>query len=268
MDAHVARPKKKLERSPLLLVLCEIQFAPVLSISKRVTDVQEELRTRGFPGLTASQVQHIQFGDAGPSFTEVPRWVFSSKEQDKFLTLSTSSLSLQVTNYDDFEAFLADFKTGIDAIEKVVNPSFASRIGLRYVDAVEGVGDDASKYFREALHSFTPTQLGVESLLSSQQVVANTEVGHLLIRMNQVKDASMLPPDLNSPELSKLTKAQQGVHVILDIDSSDERQSDFSYQILEQRLWSVHKYSDLAFWNSVTEYAQETWGLSLEGSKS
>jgi uncharacterized protein (TIGR04255 family) len=118
-----------------------------------------------------------------------------------------------------------------------------------------------SDFFNESVLSFSAEDLGVKSLLSNQQVLAETERGHLLIRMNQVQNAPLLPPDLNAPEFASLTAPRGGIHAILDIDSSDEGRGDFTFSALEERLWAVHKHASSAFWKSVTEKATTLWGM-------
>ncbi|TFB71899.1 TIGR04255 family protein [Cryobacterium glaciale] len=267
MGAQKQKTRAKLENSPLILVLCEIRFAPVLAIEKFVPDIQEQLRLRGFPGYKASSLQQIQLSAQGPSFQEIPRWVFTSQDGSQILTLTTESVSLQVTKYHDFEAFLELLHVAVDVIASVVKPMFAGRVGLRYVDAVVNIDTQDGEYFDRAVLSFEPKDLGVISLLSSQQVLARTHVGQLTIRMNQVQNSPLLPPDLQSPELDQLSSVQVGVHAILDIDSSDEGQSDFTPAALQERLWAVHVPANSAFWKSITPYAKEKWGMT-EGSPS
>lgn len=262
MGVQMQKTRPKLEYSPLILVLCEVRFAPVLAIEKFIPEMQEQLRLRGFPGFKASSLQQIHLSSQGPSFLEIPRWVFTSKDETQILTLTTESVSLQVTRYDDFEAFLEVLHVAVDVIESIVKPMFAGRVGLRYVDAIAKIGSKGSEYFDAAVLSFEPSDLGVISLLSSQQVLARTDVGQLIIRMTQVENATLLPPDLQSPELDSLSTVESGVHAILDIDSSDDRQSDFTFSSLEERLWTVHVPAISAFWSSITPYAKTKWGMT------
>lgn len=256
--------KKKLENSPLVAVLSEVRFAPILTIGNLIPAMQEELRRKGFPGFTTSMVHQFQMALGGePTFQQTSRWVFTSKDNAQTITITTEGMSLQTTSYDDFEAFLATLKEAADVVATIAEPSFADRIGLRYVDAVPNVGDKLSEYFNETVLTFSAEQLGVVSLLSSQHIVAKTEVGHLQIRMNQVENGPLLPPDLITPELASVATPVEGVHAILDIDSSDERRSDFTWDLIEERLWNVHAYAGLAFWKSITENARKVWGERL-----
>lgn len=256
------REKRKLANSPLIVVLTEIRFAPILTMGNLIPEIQEALRRRGFPGFASSIMQQFQLSLAGgePTLQTASRWVFTSKDGAQTITLTTEGVSLQTTAYDDFEGFLAHVSNAVSVIAAVAEPSFADRVGLRYVDAIPNVGDEMSRFFNETVLTFSAADLEVESLLSSQHIIATTDVGHLQIRLNQVQNAPLLPPDLNSPELAAVGSPRTGVHAILDIDSADERRTDFDWAVLEARLWGVHKHAGTAFWKSITAEARKVWG--------
>jgi uncharacterized protein (TIGR04255 family) len=253
-----------LEHAPLVLVLCEIRFSPVLAIDQHVPAIQDHLRNNDFPDYSVITQQQIQFGAGGgvqlqPSL----RWSFASADKKRVMTLTTSSIALQVTDYRTFEDFQEPLRLVVDVLSREVQPSYADRIGLRYVDAVVDVGSDLTGIFTEAVTTFSPEELGVDSLLSSQQILARSAVGQLLIRMNQVENTSILPPDLVTPDFPELGAAKPGIHAILDIDSSDESRTAFNFEAIEPRLWSVHGPAITAFWKSVRPEAKKKWGLVL-----
>ncbi|WP_312180834.1 TIGR04255 family protein [Arthrobacter sp.] len=256
------REKRKLERSPLVVVLTEIRFAPILTMASFVPAIQDELRRQGYPGFTASAIQQFQFSMAGsePVIQSTPRWVFTSKDNDEIVSLTYEAISMQTTSYDDFEAFLEGVRKVVAVIESIAAPSFADRVGLRYVDAVPNIGDSMADYFNETVLTFSAADLGVNSILFNQHIIAATDKGHLQIRMSQVEDAPLLPPDLNTPELAPIAAARTGVHAIFDVDSADETRSDFTWETLEERLWGVHQHASSAFWKSITPQARKTWG--------
>ena len=263
------RNKRKLVNSPLIVVLTEIRFAPILAMGNLVPEIQESLRRKGFPGFATSVVQQFQLSLAGgePTLRTASRWVFTSTNRDHTITLTTEGVSFQTTAYDDFEGFLEFVSGAVDVVASIAEPSFADRVGLRYVDAIPNVGEQMSRYFNETVLTFSAADLEVQSLLLNQHIVATTEHGHLQIRLNQVENAPLLPPDLNSPELASVGSSRPGVHAILDIDSADERRTDFDWATLEARLWGVHKHAGTAFWKSVTPEALSVWGEQTGASE-
>ena len=252
--------KRMLHRSPLILVLTEIKFAPILAMANMIPSIQEELRRKGFPGFSTTVLHQFQLGaNAEPPFQATSRWVFTSKDAVETVTMTTDAVSLQTTRYSDFESFLDLVGSVVDVLARTVEPSFADRIGLRYVDAVPEIGDQMADYFNETVLSFSAEDLGVKSLLSSQHILAETESGRLQIRVNQVQDQPLLPLDLLSPELADISRPRAGVHAVLDIDSSDEQRSDFNWESIEARLWAVHAPASSAFWKAVTNNALTLW---------
>jgi uncharacterized protein (TIGR04255 family) len=263
-DGAVSR-RPHLTNSPLVLTLCEIRFSPVLAMEQHVPAIQEHLRTNGFPDYTVTTQQQIQFGGEGGVLLQPSvRWSFTSADKTRVLTLTTSSIALQVTDYRTFEDFLESLRLVVDVLKSEIQPGYADRIGLRYVDPLENVGADLTPFFTEAVTTFRPEQLDVKSLLSSQQILARTDVGQLLIRMNQVENTPILPPDLLTPDFPALNVPRSGIHAILDIDSSDESRTEFEFDVIEARLWAVHGPASAGFWNSVTDHAKQQWGMVLE----
>ena len=198
------RDKRKLVNSPLIVVLTEIRFAPILAMANLIPEIQESLRRRGFPGFATSVIQQFQLSLTGqePTFQTASRWVFTSTNRAHTITLTTEGVSFQTTAYDDFEGFLEYVRGAVDVLASIAEPSFADRVGLRYVDAIPNVGEQMRRYFNETVLTFSATDLDVQSLLLNQHIVATTENGHLQIRLSQVENAPLLPPDLNSPELA------------------------------------------------------------------
>ncbi|MFG6444902.1 TIGR04255 family protein [Microbacterium sp. P07] len=254
--------KRRLEKPPLLIALTEIRFAPILSMPTLIPEIQENLRKSGFPAFTANAVQQFQMilGGGEPTIQTTSRWVFSSADNSNAITLTTEGASVQTTQYTDFESFLKLIRVAVTVLSKVAEPSFTGRIGLRYVDAIENIADDVQRYFNESALTFSAADLGVKSLQFNQHIMAETDFGGLQIRLTQVKDSAILPPDLQTPELEDLSRVIPGTHAILDIDSSDARRTEFRWELIEERLWAVHHYASTAFWKAITDEARDIWG--------
>jgi uncharacterized protein (TIGR04255 family) len=253
---------RRLTRAPLVMVLCEVRFSPVLTMESHVPTIQDALRRCGFPGFERAVMQQIEFApDGPPRFSADQRWFFRSKGRTRVASLSTSAVTLQATDYSQFESFLSSLELVLKSVQTVVQPAYYERIGLRYVNAIEDAGDSITRLFRENVLSFSADELGVTSLLTAQHVIGNTPNGQIVLRMNQVEDKPLLPLDLVSPEFPELSRPRNGVHAILDIDGSDTQSGDFLVEDLEARLWGIHEYTERGFWKSTTAAAHEEWGL-------
>lgn len=243
------------------MVLCDVRFSPVLTMENHIATIQDVLRRNGYPGYDRAAMQQLELvADGPPKFSSDTRWFFRSRDRDRVASLSTSSVTVQVTDYTQFESFLEILEPVIDAVQEVAAPEFHERIGLRYVNAIENAGK-LDQMFRETVLSFTAEDLGVSSLLTTQQAIGRTETGQIVFRMNQVEDTPLLPLDLISPEFPELSRPREGVHAILDIDGSETQYGDFTYEGIEARLWRIHESTERVFWKSTTPAAHKKWGL-------
>lgn len=256
---------RRLKSDPLALVLCEIRFAPVLTMGTHVPAIQDLLRRADFPGFEETVEHQFEFGPAGgPKLVTQNRWLFKAADGSKTVTLSTSAVSLQVTQYSHFEHFVEVLEPIIEMLSSLVAPAYHERIGIRYVNSVENAGPRMTELFREAILSFTADELGVDTLLTAQQLVGRTPRGQIMVRMNQVENGPLIPADLALQGFPDLARPRDGIHAILDIDGADTTPGEFTFNAMERRLWDIHEYTERAFWRSTTEVAHKEWGLVAE----
>jgi uncharacterized protein (TIGR04255 family) len=257
-----SNPRRRLLEAPLILVLSEVRFAPVLHISSFVPDLQERLRGTGFPGYEAGTVQQLQISASGPQLTAENRWIFSSRDRTRFVVLGSGSVALQVTSYGVFEEFLQTLEPVIRAVQEIVRPEYASRVGLRYVNAASLAEHRLEDLFQDSVLSFRASELAVDSLSYNQQIIGNFDGGQIVIKTSQTKSGSPLPAELASPELAHIVESMKGDWAILDLDGSLVETREFSYEELEAALWKIHSYTERGFWSSTTKLAHEVWKLA------
>lgn len=125
-------------RNPLVEVVCQLRFPPILKIShQEPIEFQDEVRLK-YPLFETSQFQITpellkQFGlplqhDVSYNFkSEDKRWNLSIAKD--FIALTTSS-------YERFEHFKQRLIEAVEIFERIYNPSFYTRVGLRYQDLI------------------------------------------------------------------------------------------------------------------------------------
>ena len=131
-----------LPRSPLVKVVAQVQFPPILSISdqKKVAAVQELLRDI-YAYLGEHQVHHVTIPPGGePNVSRDQIWRFSDdvNEPRWRVSLGVGFVALETSNYTSRDDFLDRFRTVVAAVEEVFSPPEAARLGLRYVDRLSG----------------------------------------------------------------------------------------------------------------------------------
>lgn len=255
---------KKLSKSPLVMVLAQVKFAPVLRIEKFVPDIQEELRAK-LPHFVEEQVQefilNLAVGNVPPVRTS-RRWIFGSHDWRNTVVLAEDFIVTETSAYDKFEPFVDEFAALLELFQSKISLSRSERIGLRYVDLIRS--DEAkpsSNFLREELRGLSTTSFkGVKSIQSTSVSQASTPFGRLIIRAVHTDDGSYIPPELASTRLqfSNLPKSGEQVS-ILDIDHNGEFPSSFDVDGIIKRLGDLHDYTEEAFQKAVTPEALRTW---------
>lgn len=140
------------ENSPLIEVIFQLRFPTILSINSSLpADFQEQIRVE-FPFfyeqleqqnefLINSQIDSAQIRKIG----ENKNYNFISYDQKSKVNLTPSCISISTRNYIQWEVFKRQIEFIIPLFESIYKPSFYTRIGLRYVDAITRSGLNLSE---------------------------------------------------------------------------------------------------------------------------
>lgn len=143
-------PRVIYANNPLVEVVCEVRFPPILRISAAdPTDFQDQIRS-AYPEYEVGNVSGplvpnapdflrslLQSGFQDPSFEAAPRgYRFLNADQSWKVTLSQGSLSLSTSTYERWEGFRERLESVIGVLVKTYQPSYFSRVGLRYQNVI------------------------------------------------------------------------------------------------------------------------------------
>jgi uncharacterized protein (TIGR04255 family) len=139
-----ASPRVHYENAPLIQVTAQLRFPPLLSIeSKPPVEFQERIRSHfplmqkvpdGLPpGLPPEVAQVLR------AQTAIAAYNFMVEDRTTTVTLTPQSLALSTTNYTRWEDFRNNLRVPLAALSDQYRPSFFSRIGLRYQNAIDRV---------------------------------------------------------------------------------------------------------------------------------
>lgn len=146
-----------LPKAPLVRVIAQVRFPPILSIEKRdfVAPFQEAIRDK-YPVLRAEQTQGMVIGPDGTSpMPPQVIWRFGDVEAKWRVSLAPDFLAIETIAYESRKDFFERFEGIMHALAEHLSPRVIDRIGVRYIDQVKG---DAFKEIRRLVR---PEILGV-----------------------------------------------------------------------------------------------------------
>jgi uncharacterized protein (TIGR04255 family) len=133
-------PEVPLPNAPLVRVIGQVRFPPVLSLEKRefVAPFQEAIRGT-YPVLRPEQAQSIMLGPDGVApGQKQTAWRFSDSDARWRVSLTPEFVAIETTAYTSRRDFLDRLQEVLEAIAEHVKPALAQRVGVRYVDRVTG----------------------------------------------------------------------------------------------------------------------------------
>lgn len=135
-----------LPEAPLVRVIAQIRFPPILSIRKEdsVADFQEALRT-DYPHLQRNEVRNIDIRPGqDPSVSEAVIWRLADRQEPATwrVSLGVDFVALETWRYSSRQDFLGRLRTVLASVEARFRPAEAQRVGLRYIDRLEGEAVD------------------------------------------------------------------------------------------------------------------------------
>ena len=136
-------PCPHFEHHQLVEVICQLRFAPILSIdSKEPADFQEAIRFM-FPryAVRKEQLPPKLVGAGTPNAkleTSAPinNYCFVSTDGRWKLNLTKNFIALSTVAYPGWEGFAGMFDKPLAEFIRIYQPAFFERIGLRYLNAV------------------------------------------------------------------------------------------------------------------------------------
>lgn len=258
-------PPLKLYKSPLILVLAQIRFSPVLLIKDFIPVIQEELRKQKYSDYRAEQIQQVMFTGTDVKTEQTNRWVFASRDRRHAVIIAPDFVIYETSNYDVFETFLERFRPVLDLVQNKVGPDFAKQVGLRYVDLIRPTQTrTASEFLCEGLRGLPKEKLNVPSAFQQFTAQTPTPYGELNIRSLEGSYETILPPDLASSHIElALPSDPSEVCRTLDIDHISQSEVDFAPSALLDRLWDLHGPAADAFLAATTPEAIAFWKEEL-----
>lgn len=255
-----------LKKPPVYLTLVQVRFNPILKLGDFLPSIQESFRQAEHPDFERQHLTSIQLTIQDgqppvPTPVQQERLLFGNTEKTHVFILDAQSLTLQSTNYGQFEAFSACFLKGLRIVNDAVKLAFIERVGLRYLDRVmPQTGEFIEQYLRDQVQGLG-SQLGGRPLYSFTESM--NEIGNikLLSRVAIQEGPLAFPPDIQPGGMKIMERFMSYVDksAILDNDGFVEGREPFSDKVVSEHLDSIHKVIGTAFRTAVTPHAFTAW---------
>lgn len=132
-------PEIPLPNAPLGLVIAQVQFPPVVTISDGgafIGPFQEALR-REYPILRGEEEIQVVIGPSGPLPGGKQRvWRLQQEEHGWQVSLAPNFVALSTERYSSRAELLARWAVVLEALHQWLEPRICDRLGIRYVSRV------------------------------------------------------------------------------------------------------------------------------------
>lgn len=256
----------RLTKAPVVSIIGQVRFSPVLAIESSVPKIQDELRQKGFPKFDKVTQQSVTFrSDSSPIPPTVEYlWRFTDREDGQIVVLSTSALTLHSMlnqTAEEFDRVLLDL---VKIIHDIVRPELILRIGLRYLNVIQPSEDltDAgglSRYVQEGILGIPLQRAGAKNSAWHIYSVNQTEYGVLVFQARHPLSENFVPPDLFLGPNIKIRPLRPCPSVVLDLDHFADLNMPFDIDSIKTSLENFHEVLDLAFTLAVQESALAEW---------
>ncbi len=188
---HVVYP-----RNPLVTVIVDLRFHPILKVADRKADYQDLVR-EDYPQYQESRQQLVNLHPLGAvNVSEDRVFTFRTADGSSTLTLTTGALSLDARAHQDRAQLLRLVHVATEALTSTYGQVSPVRFGLRYVNDIdrEQVADDLGRSV-EWGELVTSRFLSVPGGLADEadahfltEVTAPVDPGAMTLRFGRIQD--------------------------------------------------------------------------------
>jgi len=263
---------EKMNNAPVYFTIVQARFNNLWALDTFAPTIQENMRKAGYPDAKKTMLTTINFNinpiqsPLDPGQQQVPvtltaRYIFANIENTSAFMLDQGALTYQTSSYETFEAFLAEFLKGLEAIHTIVNLNFIERVGVRYLDAI------TPKDMEQLADYLQPSVLGLLDRLdgdlvhSFSETVTRTLVGNITSRTIIENGPIGVPPDLQPlpVKIPQKLSTYNGLHAVLDTDGGWELREVFDLLKIKKQLTSIHHEISKSFKATITQFALDVW---------
>lgn len=231
-----------LKDAPLIRVIAQVRFPPILSIEKKdfVGSFQEAIREK-YPILQPEQTQTLVLGPQGVVQPTLQlTWRFIDTANSWRVSLAPSFMALETTAYSSRRDFLERLEHLLIAFEQSFKPQIIERFGLRYIDRLIGQDlQDISSLVKPEIAGLMGAEFreDIHQTINESLFVIPNGGEKIIARWGLMPGGATFDPDAIEPVAESSW--------ILDIDMSLSKNREFSIEELmsEGRCFAERIYT-------------------------
>jgi uncharacterized protein (TIGR04255 family) len=257
-----------LPKSPLVLSLASVRYAPWPLIGKKIDEIHDGLRD------ILPLLQHFQVQTLGPTGAPQPEsssiWMLMSGDRSRGVQLTQDQMLITSRRYSRY----SEFSTVIDRVLSALIPRMrfmdVTNLGVRYVDHVRVKdGDGLENYLCTGL--LPPNFGGLERLGGSFSASYTTQGKELRVRCVAQAGAASIPEDL-VPWLAMMQPPGRALELsplkigecTLDMDALEQHEEPLRFdgkEMILDKLNGLHEVANEFFRRDdvFTDHAFEFW---------
>jgi uncharacterized protein (TIGR04255 family) len=254
----------RLRKAPIAYALCQVKFPTLGPIDEARAEAMHGPLRADYPYRIPQDTTEITVapGAGLPSPIVRRSWLLLDRRKTSGFSLDSTSLVYRTAVYTDFEHFVAETMRGVEGVLASLKPPVIERIGLRFIDLIEGNdASDLHQFIEPQLYGFTPQVEGFVPQATQQFIRGRTREGLLLLRYSRAKHVSALPADLSDAALIGMrVPAKDRESVIIDIDHFRENADlDPDPSQIQQLIETLQGPMSTLFKDAVTSFAIQQW---------
>ena len=211
-------PRIMLKHPPLVLALCQVKFSSLLGVTDRHLLAFQRSVQADYPIATSTEAVELTIG-RHPISTEIrseqrkiPQWQFTDRHDNWKIVLSQDFMTLEARAYSDFDEFINRLEDAIGSLAEHIQPTFITRIGLRYVNEIRLNTLKGNNHWHKIIHTdlLGPLVLPefmeqASQVISAQQLVfrypdnRGINIHHGLLAEGTTVRGHKKPQEINDP---------------------------------------------------------------------
>jgi uncharacterized protein (TIGR04255 family) len=189
-------PREIYTQNPLVEVICQLKFAPILKIETEPPAAFQELLRKEYPLMQEAVVGQIlfppevmkAFRDTVPALMQGRAYHFASSDEVWKIALTRDFIALSATHYTRWEEFRSRLEVILKALVDVYAPAFFVRVGLRYRDVIRKSMEGLQELnWADLLQPHILGELGAPNIANAVQHTAREVVISLDNGLGQVR---------------------------------------------------------------------------------